>query len=186
MALVAEAGGAPKDAPFLLVVDFVEVDDHDFGDGPVAEQRLQRAKPEHFIGHGLDQLVARRAAQLQPFLGDQLAGGPCHSLALLFGWQAFQAAMLELLDEQFVQPDFRRFELRVALRSIVRGSARSRPPWHDRRRFIGLAGRRCWFRPQWGWHSAIRPANRCRRPRRYLFNIAPAAPVGCAELARGP
>ena len=195
LACRGSATRAAEDAALLLVEDAVEVVDHDFRDGRVAQQRLQRAEAEDFVGDCFEQLFAADAAELDAFLRDELARGAASRLRAAVRAAGPRGAVLEFFDEQFVEANLRGFGLGVAAGRGIAGAAgascggarcaggapspsgaargvRLRP---NRRRGVRRAGVR----------SRL-PRGRRRRGRRPLRRRRPSPAAPRAELARRP
>ena len=83
--VVAEADRAEVEPAFLFEVDRVRRVDHDFRNGRVLQQRLDRAEAEDLVGDRGDQLVTAEADDAGHLRGDERARRAFDNLAGLFG-----------------------------------------------------------------------------------------------------
>ena len=138
----------------------------------VAEQRLERAEAEHFVGHvprGVPRGSNRRAGCLP---ARSVRAPPSSRRRAAVRGQALKGAVLELLDQEFVQPDLRGFRLAgspsVAVAAGATCCLRARVDW--RRLVCGGCGRRrgplaprrsrsCAHSPRDAWRCGVASAD---------------------------
>ena len=100
---VVEDHVGPPEASPLLDVHLVRSVDHDFGDGGVFQQRLQRPQPHQLAGDGLDQSLSLTAREGQAVFGQKAGGQVPHLLAKRRARQARQPGNVGLGDEAGVE-----------------------------------------------------------------------------------
>jgi hypothetical protein len=152
--IVAEGRVRPMDDAVALEVDAVPGVDHDLGDGRIAQQRLERAQPEHLVGDLRGQAQPVLSAQIavgqgEPFFGGLLDRSPRRRAEAQV---ADELLRVELVDQLLVHACL---QLHLGLVAHDAARARSLGPGHGRGHDDRLGGRRRWSRRDRGRYSRV-------------------------------